>query len=148
MVASSIVVEQSIGKRLSRGEMQRRKILVKALPKIEQYYERLSKSEHIAGESITPKAREQALELYNKVITDGRFVDLLRSDPAGAAVKIGLKVTPEATRAISVIEGELRDPGTVEGPVEAVIAVAVVIACAKPAEGVIVEETANVRVRL
>lgn len=148
-MVAKVTFEQSIGTRHSKAAAARREVLSRALPKIEQYYSNLSKNRHLAGDAISREAREGALELYNKAVTDGRYVDVLEKDPAEAAKKLGVQASPEALRAIEVIAGEMRSPGgSVEGPVEAVIAVAVVIACAKPAEGVVIEESARVRARL
>jgi len=148
-MTSHVVFEQVIGAHHSKAATDRRETLLRAMPKIERYYAHLHENKRIASDDISPKAREEALALYNKVVADGRYVDLLRTNPAAAADKVGVRSSPEAFRAIDEVASQLRDPGgTVEGPVEAVIAVAVVICCAKPAEGVVIEETAHVRVRL
>jgi len=149
MTATTLTLERSIGKKLSSAEARRRDILLKALPQIETYYKQLSRSKLTALDQLPAAARKSALALYNKVVSDGRYVELLRTDPAAAAAKLGVKVDPGHWRAIQSIADKIRNPGgPVEGPTEAVIAVVVVIACAKPAEGVVIDESAAVRAKL
>lgn len=148
MASANIVVQHSIGRDLSAAEARRREALLKAIPKIDQHYARLRKMKLPEVDELSTSARKQALNLYNKVVADGRHIELLRTDPAAAAKKLGIKVSEEAILAIDAVASALRKPGTVMGPLEAVIAVVVVIAWAKPSEGIVIDEAANIRVRL
>jgi hypothetical protein len=149
MADTNITFERSIGRKLSAAESRRRDILLKAIPKIEEYYTTLSRRKLTELDAMPPKARKAALDLYNKVVADGRYVDLLRTDPAAAAKKVGAKIDPDDWRVIQSVADKIRNPGgPVEGPTEAVIAVVVVIACAKPSEGVVIDESAMVQAKL
>lgn len=148
MAMVNLVIEHSLGSKRSTEEARRGETLIKAIPKIDAYYSQLKKAKLTEVDELSTSARRQALNLYNKVITDGRYAELLKSDPAAAAKKLGINVSAGALSAIDAVAAELRKPGTVEGPVEAVIAVAVVIACAKPAEGIVIDGSANIRAKL
>ncbi len=149
MATARLTIERSIGKKLTAASERRRETLFKALPKIEEYYKKLSKTKFPEVEKLEPRARQAALDLYNKVVADGRYVELLRTDPRLAADKVGMKIDPSHWRAIQSIADKLRNPGgPVEGPLEAVIAVVVVIAWAKPSEGVVIDELAGIRAKL
>lgn len=149
MAESNLTIQRSIGKKISAAEARRRDILFKAIPEIEKYYKRLSSANLKALDELPTKARKAALELYNKVVSDGRYVDLLRTDPEAAAKKVGMKIDPSHWRAIQSVADRITNPGgPVEGPLEAVIAVVVVIAWAKPSEGVVIDESAMINAKL
>lgn len=149
MSTGSLKMQRTIGRKLSASAEIRRDILHKATPKIEEYYAKLKNSRLPELDALKPAARKAALALYNKAVADGRFVDLLRSDPKSAADKLGVKVDLDHWKAIQSIAEKFRNPGgPVEGPIEAVIAVAVVIACAKPSEGVVIDESGLIRAKL
>ncbi len=149
MAVSNLVIQRSIGKKLSPAVERRRDILLKAVPQIEEYYKKLSRSKLPELDKLSPQARQAVLNLYNKAVADGRFVDLLRTDPVAAAEKLRVKIDPSHWRAVQSVADKIRNPGgPVEGPLEAVIAVVVVIAWAKPSEGIIIDESAMVHAKL
>lgn len=149
MSAGSFKLQRSIGAKLSPSAEIRRDIVLKAIPRIEEYYAKLKGSRLPELDDLKPAARKAALKLYNKAVADGRFVDLLRTDPKSAAEKLGVKVDLDHWKAIQSIADKFRNPGgPVEGPIEAVIAVAVVIACAKPSEGVVIDESGMITAKL
>ncbi|MDP9362164.1 MAG: hypothetical protein M3P29_12010, partial [Acidobacteriota bacterium] len=84
--------------------------------------------------SKAPKeVSNEALGFYNAVVADGRFIGLLAKEPQKAAAKLGLRVNPPVLELVQTLVTQVRGPGLVEGPTEAVIAIAVVIVCAVPA---------------
>jgi hypothetical protein len=124
----------------------------RALPQIESYYEELRRSKQEALGGISPDQADEALDFYNAVVADGRYVDLLRESPKEAADQLGMDISDEVLRAVRVVSDRLGVGGPVEGPVEAVIAVAVVIVLAPKlpagAEGLVIEDNARITVRL
>ena len=138
-------LEFTLGQLKDRSAARKQKMLLEAAPQIQALQKKLSKSSRLGLETLEPSAAEEALKVYNAVVADGRFVKLMKTDPAAAAEKIGKRITPEAAEAISRVIS--RVGGDVEGPVEAVIAVAVVIVLAPkiPAEGIVIDELARVR---
>ena len=99
---------------------------------------------------VTAAAKKQrsadashALDVYNKVVADGRFVKEFATDPGGAAGKLGLKLSAsqidriqEATR---VSAG-----GTVSDTVEVVAVAIIVLVLADVPDREIVIDTAGV----
>ncbi len=147
-----VFFEQNLGKRTTRAARERAEIMTRALPQIETYYDRLRRSERDSLGDVTADDAQEALEFYNAVVADGRYVDLLRQSPREVADKLGIRVSDDVVRAVERVAGRIDVGGPVEGPVEAVIAVAVVIVLAPKipagAEGVVIEENARVSVRL
>lgn len=84
--------------------------------------------------NLTQADAEKAIEVYNAVITDGRYIKAFASDPAGVATNLNLQLPPAAADAIkqaatlkgSQVLGRPGRPGEPFGAVE-VVAVAVVV---------------------
>jgi len=144
----SITLEYSIGQLKDRSKARRQHVLLKAAPQIAEHYRKLSTMSLRGLEDVDEAVRAEALDFYNAVIADGRFVALLETDPRSAAESLEKRVSSRALDVISEINTQIGGP--VEGPVEAVIAVAVVIVLAPkiPAEGIVIDELATVRARL
>ena len=139
-----VKLEFTLGELKDRAEARRKKILLDAAPQIQALHKKLSKSSLKGLEDLDSATAAATLKFYNDVVADGRYVKLLKTNPAAAAAKLGKRV-PDAV--ISVIDRVRNPGGSVEGPIEAVIAVAVVIACAVPeaaGEEIVLEETGRV----
>ena len=143
--AVPVRLEITLGELKDRAEARRQRILLEAAPQIQALQKKLSKSSRLGLENVDPTTAEAALKFYNDVVADGRYVKLLKSNPAAAATKLGKRLPDEVFKVIDRVT--TRVGGDVEGPVEAVIAVAVVIVLAPkiPAEGIVIDEQARVR---
>ncbi len=148
----NLTFEHRLGGRRTAAGRERASVMSRALPQIESYYEELRRSKQEALGGISPDQADEALDFYNAVVADGRYVDLLRESPKEAADQLGMDISDEVLRAVRVVSDRLGVGGPVEGPVEAVIAVAVVIVLAPKlpagAEGLVIEDNARITVRL
>lgn len=88
----------------------------------------------------------EAVDLYNSVISDGRFVGLLVSDPQEAASRLGRTVSPEAAdllrQAVSLDPTFAEQQGAALSPVGEVfiiVFIAIVVAAREPEEMVVDE---------
>jgi hypothetical protein len=146
--AVPISIEFSLGELKDRSKARRQQTLLQAAPLIQAHYIKLSKMSQRGLEDVSDGVRKDALSLYNKAVTDGRYVQQLKTNPRLVAEKLGMRVGPEAIGAIGKVTDRIS--GENEGPVEAVIAVAVVIVLAPkiPAEGIVIDELATLRTRL
>lgn len=146
-----LTLEYSLDKVKDKSAARRQKVLLKAAPQIQALRKKLIKMSCVGLEDIEEDIGGEALKFYNSVVEDGRYVRLLKTNPQSAAEKLGKKISPQVTDAISIVSKRIkRAVGENEGPVEAVIAVAVVVAVAlsKPGEGIVIDDKANVRMRL
>jgi len=143
--AVPVKLEYTLGELKDRSAARRQRILLKAAPQIQALQKKLSKASRLGLEKVEPSTAKEALKFYNAVIADGRYVTLMKRDPKAAADKLGKRISPEVAEAIGRITS--RVGGDVQGPVEAVIAVAVVILAAKmPTAGMVIDDSARVRV--
>lgn len=143
-----ITLEYSLGELRERSQARRAYVLQSAAPLISRHYRRLTELNTAGLEGVDEAVAAKALELYDATVADGRYVDLLQEDPRAAADRLGLDIPEDAISAIGRINRQIG--GDVEGPVEAVIAVAVVIVLAPkiPADGIVVDELTVLRSRL
>ncbi|WP_299656277.1 hypothetical protein [uncultured Jannaschia sp.] len=150
MLPANLTFEYALGKEARRSYFDRSDILIRSLPEIEKRYVEMNREDFSGLSDIPEETRNEALDIYNKVVEDGRYVRLLADAPKEAIERLGLRVSDDALSAVDRIRTQLVDPGTVEGPVEAVIAVAVVIAVAAgaPQEGFVLDQSAGVRRKL
>lgn len=144
-----LTLEYSLGELKDKAAARRQRVLLKAAPVIQDHFVNLSQWSREGLGDVDQSVRNEALALYRTTVADGRYVSLLKADPKSAAKHLGMEVSPEALSVIEKITGRLG--GDVQGPVEAVIAVAVVIAVAAgmPDEGIVVDpEVITLRARL
>jgi hypothetical protein len=86
----------------------------------------------------------QALEVYNKVIADGRFVKEFGTDPGGTAQKLGLKLSPAQIAQIEAaynVIGQKPIPDSVEVVCVAIIVLAL---AASPVHRDLVVDTSGI----
>src|ERR1035438_4285426 len=121
MNKSSILFRHPILAKESSAVAKRRETLLASVPRIEAYYAKATASKAIQKLDIKPATSKAALRFYNEVVTDGRFIGQLATDPQAVAEKLKIKVTPVVINAISAVTPGLLGPGPAEGPVEAVI---------------------------
>jgi hypothetical protein len=151
MITTSVLFKHEIGSKDTPAIAKRRRILLEAVPEIEKSYNKAHANQKNNPFSKSRKDEDEALRFYNSVITDGRYVHLLATKPQEAADKLGLKVSEKVFTLVQNTILGVHGPGTVEGPLEAVIAVAVVIACAAPSRGeerVVIDSSANISFKL
>jgi|GEM_PF-1827202 len=111
----------------------------------------------VASGNLNVQAEEatsnEALELYNSVISDGRYVGMLLTDPAEAASRLGRTVSPQAVdllrRAVNMDptfadqQGEALSP---VGEVFIIVFIAIVCAAQEPApEEMVVDSSGLVK---
>jgi len=134
MARASVLFQHQLVREESPQVAKRRNVLLNSVPQIEKAYARALADPNIPPIGKSPDTAEEALRFYNAVVTDGRYIALLATEPREAAGKLNLKVSPEALNLVRSLAHQVRGPGPAEGPVEAVIAIAVVILW-KPARG-------------
>lgn len=148
----NLTFEYRLGGRTTAAGRERAAVMSRALPQIESYYDKMRCSEREALGDISSDDAHEALDFYNAVVADGRYVDLLRKSPREAAEKLGMQISDDVLRAVETVSRRVVGSGPAEGPVEAVIAVAVVIVLAPKlpagAEGLVIEDNARLAVRL
>lgn len=146
MARGNLTFEQPLGRPRSEAALQRQATLLQAMPKVEEHFARLSRDRRVRSQKMSSRDADEALRFYNKVVADGRYVDLLNEDPELAARKLGLTIRPDVVAILRNTIGSAHGPGPAEGPIEAVIAVAVVIVkvIANPADGVVIDASAKV----
>jgi hypothetical protein len=142
------VFEHPVGVKDSRAVSARRAKLLASVPQIATSYERLRKSARLKALEIPPATLKETLAFYNAVVADGRYTKLLQKAPEKAAERLNVRLSATAAEHLRAVAEVAVGPGPVEGPVEAVIAVVVVIACARPTEGVILDSSAIVQAKL
>lgn len=147
MATDKFYFEHPVGLKDARAVAKRRATLLSAVPDISKSYDRLSRNTRLAALKLPTPVLRETLDFYNAVVTDGRYVKYLVNAPATAAEKLGKTLSAAAQESLARVIKAV-GPGTVEGPVEAVIAVAVVIACARPSDGVVLESNGFVSAKL
>ncbi len=69
---------------------------LKSLPELEAAYTLASSDSKLADFKHSPAAVQRALKAYNDIVIDGRYVEVLRTDPAAAAENLGIAIDAEA----------------------------------------------------
>ena len=113
-------------------------------------FSEIAKKAQAANFKPTTTDANHILEVYNQVVKDGRYVKQFASDPAGAATKLGLKLTPTEASEIQQA-GRLSggsadgDPGDVGG-ILITVGVVLVIVAVHPENQVIVDSSGMIKV--
>lgn len=102
------------------------------------------------GISATRSQAEEALNLYNKAVQDGRFIKELTKDPAGVAEKLGLELSPEVaslmqeTGTLSILQAQ--EAGAARSDVELVaVAIIVIFLVSDPNVDVVIDESGLIK---
>jgi len=142
--------EYAFGKEAKRAYFDRSDIILRSIPDIDKRYAELQRRDLSELANIPKETRDEALDIYNRIVEDGRFVRLLTESPRDAVDRLGLRVSDRALETIQLVQKSILEPGSVQGPIEAVIAVAVVVAvaAAAPQEGYVIDQSAAVRAKL
>jgi hypothetical protein len=153
MAATSLLFKHQIGSSESGAVAKRRNTLLNSVADIEKAYTKAAADPKLSLPGVSRRNRLDALKFYNAVVTDGRYIDLLATAPQTAADKLGLKISKKTIDLVEQIFRGVHGPGTVQGPVEAVIAVAVVVAVAisgrdRIDERIVIDSSANVALKL
>ncbi len=127
---SELIFEHRIKAEDSSEIARRRSVLKKSISQIEDAFLRLRGDPHTKKMAGSPTASADALRFYNEVVVDGRYIDELATNPGMVAEKLGAKITQEALELMRNIRGQA--PIRSDGPVEAVIAIAVVVLADRP----------------
>lgn len=71
---------------------------------------------------------DEALALYNATVTDGRYIQDFKTDPAGVAAKLGLPISQATVDAIKEVSslGPVRTPGGA-AEISDVVAAAIIV---------------------
>ena len=88
----------------------------------------ISVSKKMEGQlvDVSKGTAEEALDLYNKVVIDGRYIDTVVNSPREVAEKLGTKVSDKALSHIEAVSTALRPGGAAVANV-AVVAIAVAV---------------------
>jgi BioD-like phosphotransacetylase family protein len=110
---------------------------------------RLAKKDADAANfSTTPAISAEVTDVYNAVISDGRYIKDFSIDPGGVAVKLGKNLSAPSIAAVKAA-GKFRgaDPGVAASSVEVVCVAVIVVLCAKPSAGaeVIVDSSGQLK---
>lgn len=97
---------------------------------------------------ITKGAAKEALDFYNRVVVDGRYINEMLEKPDAVAERLGLKISDEAKKSFQTIS-QAGKVGSVMNPIEVVaIAVAVTVVIVKgsdPMEEIVINESGMIR---
>lgn len=91
---------------------------------------------------------EETLDFYNKVVTDGRYIDTMVDNPSEVASKLGIRVSQDALRYIEEVATILRPGSTVMNIAVVAVAVAVTVVIVKgsnPLEDVVIDQSGLVK---
>lgn len=105
-------------------------------------------------ETVTAAARKKrsaearhALEVYNKVVADGRFVKEFATDPGGAAQNLGLKLSPLQIEQIQEAGRVSGGGGVAADTVELVaVAIIVLVLAGVPESEIVIDSTGMIKV--
>jgi hypothetical protein len=112
-----------------------RDAFLRSLPELEAAYTLCADDPRLEDIRISPETAKEALDFYNAVVIDGRHIELLRSDPAEAARRLGLSVKSEI---LDVLRQGTALRGAKSRVNEYTIVTAIVIIVADQSEGELV----------
>lgn len=92
MLPANLTFEYALGKEARRSYFDRSDILIRSLPEIEKRYVEMNREDFSGLSDIPEETRNEALDIYNKVVEDGRYVRLLADAPKEAIERLGLRV--------------------------------------------------------
>ena len=152
MATASLLFQHEVLRKESPAVTKRRNALLRLIPDIEKRYAKAITNTKLRALGKAPKeVSDAALQFYNAVVADGRYISFLAKDPQKAAEKLGLHVDPKALGFVQALVTQVRGSVTVEGPTEAVIAIAVVIASAvlaREQEEIVIDSSAQISLKL
>lgn len=111
--------------------------LVTSKAQLQADYTALQQQAASANLNLSPADAQQALDLYNATVTDGRYLKDLMTDPAGVANKLSLPLSATAAQQIKTV-GSMQafQPGgtalSAQSPVEVVCVAIIVLILARP----------------
>ncbi len=107
---------------------------VRTAGELEAFIDIVSRRKEISGMEVDRQLAMEALDFYNKVVADGRYIWQLRERGEEAARELGVKVSKPALDLVVRAAG-VTMPREAGNDVTIVVAVVIVIACAaKPGD--------------
>ena len=103
---------------------------VRSVSELEAFCQIVAKDPKLKNITLTEPVAREALDFYNQVVADGRFIWHLRDQPDQVAKNLGLQVSDEARSVVSQA-AKLTGVGA-DNDVTIVVAIAIVIVAAKP----------------
>jgi len=110
-----------------------------------QVFRRNPKTKEI---KVTPEEAREAAAFYNKLITDGRYVALAKENPAEAAKKLGVRISPAALEAVQAgftVVGLESLNGDLKVAVTVVVCI-VILVISPPGEEIVIDSSGIMKI--
>ncbi len=77
-----------------------RDTFLRSLPELEAAYVLCIEDPKLKSMHAAPSATKEALRFYNRVVKDGRYIEMLKTDPTEAASKLRVDLSAEANKVL------------------------------------------------